>query len=220
MLFAAQLLQLSGQDPVASGGHRDVYACPGQSHLLIKVTRPRKRPNRSYTKRLIRRLLPDSVYRNAIKEIECEMKAALKSGTEIARMPLARCFGIVQTDIGPGIVVERIASDDGGLADHLSTLCKQGPLGADLLAALNSFAKNLFRLQIVARDIHESNIVYGLRNQARMFILIDGYGERNLVPLRTLSRSLNDRSLNKQMDGIAERVGLIWDAQNREFRAA
>lgn len=219
MLFAAQLLQVSGQDPVASGGHRDVYACPGQSHLLIKVTRPRKRPNRSYTKRLIRWLLPDSVYRNALKEIECEMKAALKSGTDIAQLPLARCFGIVQTDIGPGILVERIASGDGGLADHLSSLCQQGPLSNELLRELNNFAQSLFRLQIVARDIHESNIVYGLRNQTRMFFLIDGYGERNLIPLRTLSRRLNDRSLNKQMNGIAERVGLIWDRQQREFRA-
>lgn len=218
MLFAVQLLRVSDQDPIATGGHRDVYACPGQSHLLIKVTRPRKRPNRSFAKRLIRQLMPDSAYRNALKEIEGEMKAALKSGTDIEHLPLARCFGIAQTDIGPAIIVERIETDDGQLAHPLARLCEKGALSEDLLNELNSFAKKLFQLQVVARDIHETNIVYGLRNETRMFLLIDGYGERNLVPLRTLSRRLNDRSLHKQMNGIAERVGLIWDRTRQEFR--
>ncbi|WP_282119655.1 YrbL family protein [Ruegeria atlantica] len=220
MLFAVQLLRVSDLDPIASGGHRDVYACPGQSHLLVKVTRPRKRPNRSFAKRLIRRLLPDSVFRNALKEIEGEMKAALKSGTDIEQLPLARCFGIAQTDIGPAIIVERIESDDGQLAHPLAKLCEDGALSEDVLNELNSFAQKLFKLQIVARDIHETNIVYGLRNETRMFLLIDGYGERNLIPLRTLSRRLNDRSLHKQMNGIAERVGLIWDRTGQEFRVA
>ncbi|NVO56087.1 hypothetical protein HW561_09840 [Rhodobacteraceae bacterium B1Z28] len=218
MLFAVRLLQLSDQELLAGGGHRDVYACPDQPELLIKVTRPRKRPNRSLTKRLIRRLFPDSIYRNALKEIECEMKAALKSGVDIAQLPLARSFGVVQTDIGPGVVVERIDSGDGQLARHLSKLCQQGRLAPETLSELNSFVNKLFQLQVVGRDIHETNIVYGTRNQTRMFFLIDGYGERNLVPLRTLSRRLNDRSLNKQMQRIAERTGLSWDKANRAFR--
>ena len=217
MLFAVHTLRLSDQERLASGGHRDVYACPGRPELLIKVTRPRKRRNRSFTKRMVRQLLPDSVYRNALKEIECEMKAALKSGADIAELPLARSFGVVQTDIGPGVVVERIDSGDGQLARHLSGLCKQDRLAQETLGELNSFVDKLFRLQVVGRDIHETNIVYGMRSQTRMFFLIDGYGERNLVPLRSLSRRLNDRSLNKQMQRIAERTGLRWDENNRVF---
>lgn len=217
MPFATGLLQLSDQDLVASGGHRNVYACPGQPELLIKVTRPRKRPNRSFTKRLIRRLLPDSMFRNALKEIECELKAALKIGADIAQLPLARSFGVVQTDVGPGVVVERIQRDDGQLADHLAALCERGGLHKDALNDLNSFVQKLYQLQIVGRDIHETNIVYGRRGPTRMFFLIDGYGERNLVPLRTLSRRLNDRSLNKQMQRIAEKTGLIWDKTRRVF---
>ncbi len=220
MLYAVQLLQLSDQEPLAKGGHRNVYAYPGQPELLIKVTRPRTRRNRSFSKRLVRRILPDTAYRNALKEIECEMKAALKSGEDIAQLPLARSFGVVQTDVGPGVVVERIQSEDGSLADHLLSMCEQQALTDDALADLNRFVEKLFEYQIVGRDIHEQNIVYGTRGQVRMFFLIDGYGERNLVPLRTLSRRLNDRSLNKQMQQIADRTGLGWNKARRAFSAA
>ncbi|KUJ79132.1 hypothetical protein AVO44_11100 [Ruegeria profundi] len=195
-----------------------MYACPDFPELLIKVTRPRKRPIRSYTKRLIRRVFPDAIYRNALKEMECELKAALKSGTDIAQLPLARSFGVVQTDVGPGLVVERIQSEDGQLARQLSWVCEQGTLSDEVLNQLNSFVKSLFQLQIVGRDIHPENIVYGLRNQTKMFVLIDGFGERNVIPLRTLSRRLNDRSLSRQMQYIADRTGLIWDKAHRAFR--
>lgn len=217
MLFSLQLLQLSDQDLLAKGGHRNVYACPGQPELLIKVTRPRTRPNCSFSKRLIRRILPDLAFRNALKELECEMKAALKCGGDIARLPLARSFGVVQTDVGPGVVVERVQSEDGELAHHLLWMSKRHLLNDETLADLNSFVHKLFELQVVGRDIHEQNIVYGVRGQARMFLLIDGYGERNLIPLRSLSRRLNDRSLNKQMQMIADRTGLSWDKAGRAF---
>ncbi|CUK08112.1 PhoP regulatory network protein YrbL [Ruegeria denitrificans] len=220
MLYAVQLLRLSDQEPLAKGGHRNVYAYPDQPGLLIKVTRPRTRRNRSVSKRLVRRILPDTAFRNALKEIECEMKAALKSGDKIAQLPLARSFGVVQTDVGPGVVVERIQSGDGQLAKHLLSTCRQHELSDQMLGDLNRFVEKLFDLQIVGRDIHAENIVYGLRDQTRMFFLIDGYGERNLVPLRSLSRRLNDRSLNKQMQHIADRTGLRWEKTQRVFSFA
>ena len=219
MLFPVQVLHLSDQDLVAKGGHRNVYSCPDRPDLLVKVTRPRMRRNRSFAKRLVRRLLPDSAYRNALKELECEMKAALKSGLDIAKLPLARSFGVVQTDAGPGVVVERIDGADGALAHDLGALCAQGPLEPETLAKLNSFVQKLFDFQIVGRDIHAQNVVYGLRDGVPMFVLIDGYGERNLVPLRSLSRRLNDRSLHKQMQLIALQTGLQWDKAARAFRA-
>ncbi len=220
MLCAVQLLHLSDQEPLAKGGHRNVYAYPGQPDLLIKVTRPRTRRNRSFSKRLIRRIMPDTAYRNALKEIECELKAALKSGEDIAQLPLARSFGVVQTDVGPGVVVERVQSEDSKLAKHLLWMCEQHKLTEEVLVDLNRFVQKLFEYQIVGRDIHEQNIVYGLRGQVRMFLLIDGYGERNLIPLRTLNRRLNDRSLNKQMQMIADRTGLRWDKARRAFSTA
>lgn len=220
MLFPVQLLHLSDQDLVAKGGHRDVYACPDQPDLLVKVTRPRTRRNRSFSKRMVRRLLPDSAFRNALKELECEMKAALKSGDNIAQLPLARSFGVVQTDVGPGVVVERIEAENGALAHDLLSMCKRKRLTGEILNELNAFARKLFEFQIVGRDIHAQNIVYGVRDKARMFFLIDGYGERNLVPLRSLSRLLNDRSLNKQMQLTAEQTGLLWDKHTRTFSAA
>ena len=72
-------------------------------------------------------------------------------------------------------------------------------------------------LDIVARDVKSSNIVYGTRGAGPACFLIDGYGERNLIPLRSLSQRLNDRSLNKQFSLIAQKAGLAWNADKRTF---
>ncbi|MCL6282741.1 PhoP regulatory network YrbL family protein [Ruegeria sp. 2012CJ41-6] len=218
MLFAAKLFHLSDLEPVASGGHRTVYACPGEPDLLIKIKPIREYyANHTWAKRLAWKLFPDSVHRNTLKEIECELKTALKVGSEIARTPLARSLGVVQTDLGPGSVFERITSKTGELATHLSSICHDGQLSDAMLRDLNDLVGRLFHLQVVARDIHEANIVYGHRGEVQGFFLIDGYGERNMIPLRSMSRRLNDRSLNKQMRNIATRTGLIWDKATRAF---
>ncbi|MEX0348906.1 MAG: YrbL family protein [Paracoccaceae bacterium] len=218
MLFAAKLFHLTDKEPVASGGHRKVYACPGEPDLLIKI-KPIKEyyANHTWAKRLAWKMFPDSVHRNTLKEIECELKTALKIGQEIEHTPLARSLGVVQTDLGPGSVFERITSQTGELASPLSSICRDEQLTKEMLRDLNTMVARLFQLQVVARDIHEANIVYGQRGQVKGFFLIDGYGERNMVPLRSMSRHLNDRSLNKQMRNIAERTSLVWDKAARAF---
>lgn len=217
-MFAAEVVALSGQDPVAKGRVRSVFAFPGHPDLLIKVA-TLQNPKHDYSlgKRLARRLFPDSTHRNTLKEIECELMAALKIGTGIAGSPLARCLGVVQTDRGPGVVVERISGPDGNLAPHLQQLTKAGGMNDAVLEELNVFARKLFDLQIVARDIHNKNIVYGHRGGVPAFFLIDGYGERNVVPLRSMSRALNDRSLHKRLDLIAQKTRLVWHRDRHAF---
>ncbi|MCB4457120.1 YrbL family protein [Leisingera sp. McT4-56] len=217
-MFAAEVVSLSGLEPLATGRVRSVYAFPGQPDLLIKVA-TLQNPQHDYSlgKRLVRHLFPDTIHRNTLKEIECELMAALKLGEDIPGSPLARCLGVVQTDRGPGVAVERISGPDGNLAPHLQQLRKSGGMNDAVLEDLNVFARKLFDLQIVARDIHNKNIVYGHRGGVKAFFLIDGYGERNVVPLRSLSRSLNDRSLHKRLDLIAQKTRLAWHSDRCAF---
>ncbi|SDX27657.1 PhoP regulatory network protein YrbL [Ruegeria halocynthiae] len=217
MLFTAKTIDLSDGQPIANGTVRSVYDFPGQPDLLIKVfTRSGDRVSHRFGKRLAWKLFPEAQYRSTLKELECELRVSLKLGTNIEHSPLSRMLGVVQTSRGAGVVVERIAGLDGGLAPKLYEVCRNG-LDDPALDALNVFVGQMFDLHIVARDVKSSNIVYGTRGAGPACFLIDGYGERNLIPLRSLSRRLNDRSLNKQFSLIAQKAGLTWNADQRAF---
>ena len=218
MLFAATTIDLSGRQPIANGTVRSVYEFPGQPDLLIKVfTRAEDRVAHRWGKRLAWKLVPGARFRSTLKEIECELRVVLKLGDRIAQSPLSRMLGVVQTSYGPGVAVERINGPDGGLARNLSRYSGPERMTAEILEDLNVFVGRMFDLQIVARDVKRANIVYGMRGEAPAFFLIDGYGERNLVPLRSMSRRLNDRSLSRQFAVIAQKSGLVWESAQRRF---
>lgn len=218
MLFTAKTIDLHDQQPIANGTVRSVYDFPGQPDLLIKVfTRGEDRVSHRLGKRLVWRLFPGARYRSTLKEIECELRVSLKLGEDVELSPLSRMLGVVQTTRGPGVVVERINGLDGGLAQKLSAYTCTHRMTRTLLEDLNVFVAKMFDLQIVARDVKRSNIVYGTRGDDAAFFLIDGYGERNLIPLRSMSRRLNDRSLSRQFEVIAQKSGLEWHPDTRMF---
>lgn len=218
MLFTASVIHLSDDQKIANGTVRIVYEFPGQPDLLIKVFHSfENRSSRRPLKRLAWKLFPMLKFRSTLNELKCELLVSLKLGSDIQSMPISRMLGTVQTNRGVGVVVERIDGIDGGLATQLSRISKGKFIAQPILDALNGFVERMFALHIVARDINASNIVYGTRGAGAACFLIDGYGERNLVPFRSISKRLNDRSLNKQFASIAQRAGLLWDKEKRCF---
>lgn len=220
-MLTASVIELSDNERVANGTVRIVYEFPGQPDLLIKVfhafeDRSSKRP----FKRLAWRFFPTLKYRSLLNELKCELLVSLKLGSDIKRMPISRMLGTVQTNRGVGVVVERIHGLDGGLAAQLSRISNRKLADQPILDALNAFVQKMFDLHIVARDINGSNIVYGTRGAGAACFLIDGYGERNIIPLCSLSKRMNDRSLNRQFAMIAQKADLIWDSEQRCFSPA
>ena len=73
-----------------------------------------------------------------------------------------------------GRSLDMIQTKDGELGRSLLSMCKQRPLSNALLGELNAFVQKLFDFQIVGRDIHAENIIYGARDDAQMFFLWTG----------------------------------------------
>jgi len=219
MLCTSETIVLSSEDRLAKGSLREVYRFPGQPDLLVKVRAVGKlHLNPGFFKRTVWRILPDSRFRNTLKELESEAKAAIKLGASIQDLPMPRMHGVVHTNRGTGLVVERIKGINGELAENMGRVfAKGGRVPQNAIEDLNRFVRTMFELQVVARDIGTLNIVYGMRGSKTGFYLVDGYGERNVVPLRTLSRRLNDRSLNRQFSRIAAETGLVWHSDRRAF---
>lgn len=232
MLFS-EVIKLSDIGPVAKGTARKVFPLPGHSELLVKIISPQKPANRnpsSGLKKRLKKLLkqgirkfiysfhPSFKHRYTIREINCELRATLNLGPSIAQSPLARSLGVVQTDLGPGVVVERISGKDGELAVTLRDIIKAGSLTQEIIDDLNVLVRKLYDLQVVAHDIHAGNIVYGYRDGKNVFFLVDGYGEYNVIPVRSFLRKSNDYGLDKCFVIAARKGGLTWDQKKREFK--
>ncbi len=219
MLFSSDIIPLSDLEPVTRGTRRSVYQLPDQPDLIIKVATPGKvEPPDRLPKRIVRRLMPQTRFRNILVEAKYEMDLALRLGRAAPESPLPKSLGVVITDLGVGVAVERIADGTGALAATLRQLARQQPLSADLLQHLNRFAAKMFDMQIIAGDLHEGNIVFGQRNGRAAMFLVDGFGERHAIPIRSWFRAVNDHSLNRRMLRMAAALGLAWQAEQRQFR--
>ena len=216
MIFT-ETIKLSGLRPLISGTRRHVYALPGHPALLVKVVPPHRVYAPRTVKRLIHGVLASTRYRNVLAEVNYEMVLSLRLGPDCATSPLPKCMGVVSTDLGAGVMVERISDRTGGLARTLYGLCASNEMDRDRLCHLNNLVARLFDMHIVAPDLHAGNIVFGQRHGKDAFFVVDGYGERTVIPVRSLSQWLNNYSLRKRMVRIASRTGLVWSAEDRRF---
>ncbi len=221
MLFSSGIIALSDQKRIAEGSQRSVFTVAGQPDLLVKVATPDKiQPSHSLrlSKRIIRKLLPNTRFRVFLVEAKYEMDLAARLGALAPTSPLPKSLGVVSTDLGVGVVVEKIADDRGELAKTLDELYRRKQLTAAILEHLNIFAAKLFDMQIIAGNLSAGNIVLGRRNGKDALFLVDGFGERHAIPIRSWFRFLNNHSLNRRMEKMALELGLIWQADQRKFR--
>lgn len=212
-----ETIKLTGLRPVGTGVRRHVYAIPDHPGLLIKIIPSWKVYTHGWLKRQVYRLLPNRRYRSILAEVEYEMQLSLRLGTACSTSPLPKCFGVVSTDLGAGVLVEKIVDRSGALGRTLYDLCAGNEMDRYRLGHLNELVAKLFVMHIVTPDLHPNNVVFGQRNGKDSFFVVDGYGERTVIPMRSLSRSLHNYSLQRQMTRIAARTGLIWSAGDRQF---
>ena len=129
-----------------------------------------------------------------------EYLAALHRGCpEITR--LARFMGFTRTTEGPALQVEKLTGPDGGLAptvsDEVSALEPSDPRRREIHDEVMDLVDDLERGQIIVGDLYLDNIVRAVERNGRL-VIIDGLGERVLLPLTLFSRTAFKRSIARR----------------------
>ena len=193
------MLILAHQPPLAIGNLRAVHQHPEHPQLLIKTLRPEAVARRfDAPGRWYKRVPRARQYTGFVRELNEYVALAARAPQGIA--PVARMVGIVETDLGIGLVSEKIVDAHGALAPSLHAIYRQnGGASAWTDAALDTLLDELLRFNVIVGDLHASNIVYGTdsRGGAPRLVLVDGFGEKNLLPLKSLSRWLNQRNTRR-----------------------
>jgi hypothetical protein len=200
------MILLKNHIPIAEGSMRLVYAHPQDPRLVIKVIRPevideRWGSGQAWYKvgRRFRQYI--SFMRETAEYVA--MYATYGQSLSFAQ----KIVGFAETDLGLGLVVAAALDQDGNLAPSLSTLLSQHKFTARIAEDLETFIEQMMASDIVVADLHGANIVYAYTEQhGDHFVMIDGLGLANILPLKALFVRLNRRSKLRHVARLRRRM--------------
>jgi len=206
---APALPRLSPEDAVARGSERAVFEWPEEPGLLIKLMHPRA------LRRDIFGRVSDPVYLRERRTWQAAQRFAARTGRP---PPVAEIVGRVSAQEGSAHLVRKVADASGRMGPTLERLVAEGAFGPDELALLNRFAADLLESGLVVHDARPSNIVLETTTDgAARFVLVDGFGDRGYIPLRSWVPRLARRRLDRAFMRTARQSGLRWDARAGGF---
>ena len=215
------IVSLRDAERVTQGGENELFLRPGKRSQLIKVLRPNVVARFERSRRLksrIRRRLGIGPHKNLLRFYSAYIDAMVRA-QDIGRMPpLPHPRAIMLTDRGLGLAVQMIRDAEGRMAPSLHDLAEAGRLDDALIDKLNAFVADLYRFNVVCTDLVPRNIVYEGRHGRDRFVLVDGFGARNVLPIRRWSHRLNARALDAACLALARRIGLDWDGAARRIQ--
>jgi hypothetical protein len=196
-----KLLDLAGLRPIASGAERLVFQHPHHSGLLVKIvdidemaehlsTRPLRRWRKKHQR--------EGAYRGHIAEL-AEYAAAQNAAAGRWKIPMARILGLAQTNLGLGLLVEKITDGQGGLAPTVEQIVRERGLDDALARELDYFFDALADHHIILNDVSARNVVIGVNADGENGLyLIDGFGSKQAIPLFAYSKTLNRRRIQRK----------------------
>lgn len=188
------MLELSRTEPLAVGHLRHVYQHPENPAYLIKVMRADAVDARITNGRWYKKLPRTREYIGYVRELKEYIASQARPQSRNA--PIARMVGLVDTDLGLGLVAEKVCGPDGQLARTLAALyAERRGFDETLERDLDVFYRGLLEANVIVGDMHAWNIVYGSDSRGGpRLILIDGFGEKNIIPVASMSPRFNARN--------------------------
>lgn len=185
------IVALTGNAPLAVGHLRCVYQHPLHDAALIKVMRADAVATRwNAPGRWHKRLPRTRHYVGYLRELKEYIGARARSPQ--IDVPIARMIGIVETDLGLGLVSEKVVDADGALAPTLAAVYEKAGLTPALHDALDAFLRGLLDANVIVGDMHAWNIVLGSDSRGGPhLVMIDGFGEKHAIPVSSMSRAIN-----------------------------
>lgn len=190
------MIDLSGATPLTESRNHTIFDHPTHGDILIKVRAhlsPKRTALRRYGEWRYGQL------RQWHREANEYLAAMSRGSPEIAR--LSRFMGFARTTEGPAMLVEKLTAPDGRLAQNLADEVRQTAAAGQSLNGIVAEAMELMddleRGRIIVGDLHLKNIVRPVERDGRLTV-IDGLGERVLLPFSVVSRTVFHASVERR----------------------
>lgn len=215
------MIKLRGTPILALGTTKLVYAHPSQSRHLIKVIRPDLIDAQGRSRVPGTRKWLPVCQRYADFAVEIREFLIVRSQSDEPIPCLQSVIGFAETDLGLGLVVEKLCDPEGELAPTVASLVMAHGVTEELLALWKVYFETMLRFNVVSQDWHLSNLVCATdESQRRRIVLIDGLGDRSLLRLRSrwplFNRVIMHRKGRRALRRMKHPTGLVL---NKALRA-
>jgi hypothetical protein len=202
------VIKLADRTPIASGAMQLVYQHPSEPDLLIKILRVAKARERWQRKS---RGLPirrrHGLYNAWVREIGAYIAMRERSPDGECPAFMQRHYGIVDTDLGRGLLVGKVTGRDGALAPDIGRLVTRHGFTGDLRRKLADLQSRIAALNLVTTDISPRNILMGWSEaEGDHLVVVEGFGENTLIPVKSMFRFLNQRSIRQHFASTVRRL--------------
>lgn len=198
-------LRLGQSEPFGVGGRRLCFVHPLDPGKCVKVSRRDERR----TVRNSRSPIPTRFrreYDNNAHELAVLTELFERIGPE-AGFGLPRCYGLVETDLGSGLVLDLIRDEDGPISRSLRELISTGHPPATFRAAFEALGEFFVRHAIVTRAILDHNLAAQHRADGSWrLVMIDGFGDPAWFSLARLSRSIARMKIRRRLNEVWPRL--------------
>ena len=208
-------------DKAGEGGERVVYTSTHYPDIVFKQQKPRKtrRLKRFALKSVFLKHWPGYANLAVVLEHNTYLDLCLNNPRVLEALPIANIYGFVSSDIGLLQMSEKITLDGVRLGPSLAKLSQQGTFSEEDAVALSTFASRLLYSNMPAHDLSGRNIVKGRdANGGIRFALIDGLGDKKLIPVRKYSRKARHTHLVRSFLRLGA-AGLVFDPETFVFTA-
>lgn len=202
---ASFLSDLRPEKAIARGSERLVFEWEAEPSLLLKQM------HRHALRRDVRGHLSDPVFRRELRAWQAACRYSRRTGRP---PPVAEV--VARQTVGESSVqfVRKITDADGHVGPTLERLAASDALGQRELDLLNALVDDLGRAGIVVHDARSANFVLETApGGASRFVLVDGFGDRAAVPLRSWFPALARRRLVRALRRTARDTGLAFDGR-------
>jgi len=205
-MISSKIMVLDDNLLLAEGSSRVIYRHPDNRNWLIKVLKPEYIERKSGARApWYKKLRPLGCFVGFERELQEQLKLYLHYGYH----PSCLYFivGMQPTNLGLGQVVEVVSGGDGQLAPTLRTLIRRGHYDSFAEQALGQFFDWLLQSPITISDLTLDNLVYRYdESKGNFFCLIDGAGDPNLMPYKSILSWCNRFSKKKWIKKMYKRI--------------
>lgn len=197
-------LQLTPKLHLGTGDNRRCYVHPDNPELCIKVDKPwNEGLHNSPFKRIKRLVMPWLADFSSNREEGRFYRTQSRVNNEKFYVHAPRCHGIALTNLGPGLVFERIRDDDGNYSARLDSYLEKYPEQINhVIRLIETLYEDMLQLEKLIFCWNKENlIVQQKKDNNDRLIVIDWKSEgrpNNDLPIISFSSYLGRRKMSKQ----------------------
>ncbi|MEP3297228.1 MAG: YrbL family protein [Pseudoruegeria sp.] len=210
-------MKLGDSKPLARGTYRSIYSVPGRDDVMIKVMHPPElnpaKPIRNWIKARSR----TQMFRFLFREYDYYLRLKIQQEELQEPLPITNLMALIQTDKGLGMVVEKIGPKGDGIGKTVEKLQSSGNFTDYHVALINELIQQIMLWDMQVNDMNPGNIVLDEKGDTDRFVLVDGFGDSNFIPIKSFLKSANSRSLSKKFDSLAKYLQKSWDSEAKRI---